>query len=77
MGNGGKRPRPQTTQLGAWRVGNNLSSKIERKQALLAKERLHVSRKSQVNASIFSFSTSVLMEHLLPIDLCFYDPLLP
>jgi hypothetical protein len=58
VGNGAERPRPQATQPSAWRVGNKLRSKAKREQALLAKERPHVFRKSQAKASIFSSSTS-------------------
>jgi hypothetical protein len=59
MGNGVERPRPQTTQLGAWRDGDKLRSKNKQEQALLAKERPHVSRKSYVEANISSFFIGV------------------
>jgi hypothetical protein len=58
MGNGAKRPRPQATQPSAWRARDKLRSNVKREQTLLAKERSHVSRKSQVETNISSSSMS-------------------
>jgi hypothetical protein len=57
VGNGAKRPRPQATQLSAWRVGNKLQSKAKREQALLEEERPCVLGRNDIKVNTTSFFT--------------------
>ncbi len=55
MGNGVERARPQATQQGAWRARDQLISKNEQEQTLLAEERPHVSKKKLRESKHFFF----------------------